>query len=168
MRKLTRAYLKSVLNYNADTGVFIRAVASKGLNNKVGDRAGWTKANGYTEIMVGGKTYKAHRLAWLYVYGSFPDGLIDHINGVRDDNRIANLRVATVADNQKNRKKNENNTSGLKGVHFRPDRNTYIARAMLNGKSHYIKSCKTAEEAGEAYANFAKSNHGEFFKDITK
>ncbi|MDA6380520.1 HNH endonuclease signature motif containing protein [Escherichia coli] len=67
-------------------------------------------------IMINGKAYPAHRLAWLIVYGTMPDGFIDHINRVRTDNRISNLRLVTHSENMQNRKIQKNNKSGYRGV----------------------------------------------------
>lgn len=73
---------------------------------------------GYVQIKISGKLYHAHRLAWLYVYGYMPEKEIDHINRIRDDNRIANLREATSQLNSLNTGIYKNNTSGSKGIYY--------------------------------------------------
>lgn len=112
---LTQAKLKELLEYDPISGVFRRKINIGGA--KIGDIAGTDNGDGYMKIRVAGKSYKAHRLAWLYVMGRWPKNDIDHINGVRCDNRIINLREATRAENKQNtRKANSNNRTGLLGV----------------------------------------------------
>src|SRR5687768_770720 len=109
---LTAEKLRELMDYNPDTGVFLyrkrRGRRSAGLE------AG-SIVKGYRLISLG-KQYSAHRLAWLYVYGEWPAGDLDHINCVRDDNRIANLREATDSQNNANRTLAPKNSSGFKGV----------------------------------------------------
>lgn len=92
MSELTQAILKSLLTYDPETGVFMRG-------NRI---AGGLDRFGYWRIRIKGKLYKAHRLAWLYTYGYWPKGDIDHINGARRDNRLDNLREATRSQNNQN------------------------------------------------------------------
>lgn len=92
MSKLTQAILKSLLTYDPQTGVFTRG-------NRI---AGCRDSFGYWRIRIEGKLYRAHRLAWLYTYGHWPKGDIDHINRVRHDNKIENLREATRSQNNQN------------------------------------------------------------------
>lgn len=112
--------LHELLGYNELTGgwVWIKK-PSKYANNLVGQPVGHVNKKGYVVIRLNGGDHLAHRLAWSYVYGDYPDGeqpLIDHINGKKDDNRIGNLRVSSHSENQKNRKRNTNNRSGVTGV----------------------------------------------------
>jgi len=111
---LTQEYLKSILDYDLDTGVFTWKV-KKSQSTKAGNVAGWIY-NGYWEIEIDHKKYKAHRLAWLYVYGEMPKNLIDHINNDRSNNRISNLREATYQTNSENYKTPKTNKSGVKNV----------------------------------------------------
>jgi len=114
--KITKDRLCEALSYDQETGMF-RWVSCSARNVKNGDAAGTIDSKGYRTIRVDYVVHKAHRLAWLYVYGELPSGVIDHINGDRGDNRIANLRDATHAINCQNvRKANKNNTSGLLGA----------------------------------------------------
>ena len=93
MKTLTAARLRELLQYDPETGVFTRLVkTSNGI--KVGDVAGTADARGYILIRVDGWLHLAHRLAWLHMTCEWPKGMIDHINGVRDDNRWSNLRRA--------------------------------------------------------------------------
>jgi hypothetical protein len=113
--ELTAEYLRSVLHYNPDTGIFTRKVSTSP-RVKVGDVAGSLDGHGYLRITVQSRLYQAHRLAWLHTYGEWPTGQIDHINRVRTDNRISNLRDVTHKQNNQNRSKSSHNTSGHTGV----------------------------------------------------
>lgn len=116
--ELTQKELKRLLNYDPETGFFWWKVRPSN-NIYVGDRAGHVQeTKGYRNIHIKGKLYKAHRLAWLYCYGAFPEGNLDHINRDRDDNRISNLRVAPGSLNNYNSGISRNNTSGVKGVSY--------------------------------------------------
>ena len=112
---LTQEQLKEVLNYNPETGDFTWKVRT---SNRIqaGGIAGHLNVRGYITVRIGGKNYQAHRLAWLCMFGDFPKDEIDHINHVKNDNRIANLREATRQENNKNHSMNKRNTSGVVGV----------------------------------------------------
>lgn len=142
--------LRDLLHYDERTGVFTWRVQA-GNRAKAGDRAGsHQKSSGYRVISVGGKLYREHRLAWIYVHGNLPSGDIDHINGVRDDNRIANLRLATHAENMQNKKKaHKNNKIGFIGVGL--DRGRFRARINIEGQQIFIGHFESAEEASIAY-----------------
>ena len=83
---------------------------------KIGQQFGTRHIYGYRQGSLKGKRYKEHRLIWLYHYGEWPKECIDHINGIRDDNRIENLREATNQQNQFNRKSEKDSSSQYKGV----------------------------------------------------
>jgi hypothetical protein len=154
---ITQQELKSKFHYDQDTGIFHRL--KNGEKSKV---AGSLTFYGYLQIQINYKFYQAHRLAWLYVYGETPSKCIDHIDCNKTNNKINNLRLSTHSENQKNRPKQKNNTSGYKGVCFDKRFKRWCAGATLNYKKIYLGSYSTAEEAHEAYVNFAKNNHGDF------
>lgn len=158
---LTQSELKSQLHYDPETGIFTRIVSTSN-RVKVGDIAGRKHNFGYLQIQVNGKLYLSHRLAWLYVYGEFPLNDIDHINMIRDDNWIENLREATRSENLFNRGSNKTNTSGFKGVSFNKASNKWVAQAKLNGKKQGLGYFSTPELASEAYQAFTTKHHGEF------
>jgi hypothetical protein len=111
---LNQKTLKKYLNYDPETGVFKRKINSG--KAKIGDVAGGINGSGYICIRINSVKYRAHRLAWLYVHGKFPDNQIDHINRIKTDNRIENLRDVTQSVNGRNKNLPSNNTSGHIGV----------------------------------------------------
>lgn len=159
---ITQEYLKSILEYNIDTGDFTWKV-KKSFRTIIGSIAGTLHHSGYRNILINRKSYISHRLAFLYVYGNFPILEIDHINGIKDDNRLENLRECTRQQNSFNKAKPIRNSSGYKGVSWHKSANKYIAQYTLHGKSNYIGLYNTAEEASKAYQAKAKQIQGIFY-----
>lgn len=142
---VTQARLKELLNYDPGTGVFTWRV-SRG--PKPADSvAGVIKGNKYIYIGVDGKTYLAHRLAWLYAHGIFPLGQVDHANRIKTDNRIENLRLATQAENMQNLSKPRNNTSGVIGVSWDKQHKKWRAQIMIHGRQIYLGLYETIDGA---------------------
>lgn len=160
---LTAQRLREVLHYNPETGVFTW-LANAPSRNMVGKTAGSFDRHGYRQLRLSGMCYRAHRLAWLYVYGEIPTTKIDHINGVRYDNRIVNLRQATDSENMRNQGKHSDGTSGFKGVTLHKKSGKWQAACWASGKQRYLGLFATGELASSAYQKFAKENHGEFFR----
>jgi len=157
---LTLARLKEILEYDPETGVF-RWKKQSGSRAHPGMTAGATAKNGYRLIGVDGTRYYAHRLAWFYVYGKWPTLHLDHINRVQTDNRIANLREATVSQNMANRLAQKNSTHGLKGVS--KNRNRWTARIKPPGQKYiHIGTFDTPLEAHAAYCAKASEIYGAF------
>lgn len=161
---LTQEELKRLLHYDPETGVFTRLVETNP-RAKVGMTAG-TNMGRYFEIKHNHIAYRAHHLAWLYVYGRYPkEGLvIDHIDGDGKNNRISNLRECSQSQNMQNIGLHSSNSSGYKGVYWNKKDKRFMAMARLNMKRIYLGSYKTAEEAYAAYVAFAKTEHGEFYR----
>ena len=151
---LTQEELKSLVHYNQETGLF--TWIKKKPQGRYKQHLGWITSKGYIEICIAQKRLKAHRWAWFYVYGELPEQ-IDHINEIKTDNRLCNLRVVTNKQNHENRGAQKNNTSGFKGVTKRG--NKFIAQIMHNQKQHYLGIFESAEEASNMY----KSKANEFF-----
>ena len=130
---------------------------------KIGEVAGNINTNGYRRIVINKKVYQAHRLIWMFHNGDIETGLqIDHINQIKDDIRIENLRLATRSQNKSNSTKQKNNTSGLKGVSWHKHAKKWEARIMHNKKNIHLGLFATAELAHDAYVSAAAKLHGEF------
>lgn len=143
---LTQEELKEILFYCPVSGQFTWIKRSKYTKKSLSAVAGHRhKKTGYVSITINGKFNAAHRLAWLYMTGSYPENCIDHINGVRHDNSFKNLRDVDNATNHRNRKKNKANTSGCMGVSF--DQGKWVVRFTQNKKRHYFGRYETIEEA---------------------
>lgn len=153
--------LRELLAYNHDTGVFTWRVRRG--PSRAGSVAGSKQSNGYLHIMIDGRDYKAHRLAWLHVHGSWPVEHIDHINGDPADNRLANLRDATQSQNMKNSRLQLHNTSGFKGVSR--NRGRWIAHIRHEGRLINLGRFDTAEAAHAAYVAAAIRLAGEYAND---
>lgn len=123
--------LRECMDYDPLTGIFIWKY-SRSNRVKAGDEAGWNADKGYRGIRFQGKECKAHRLAWLYVYGELPTNEIDHINGIKNDNRIANLRNVTHQENTRNIKRRNSNTSGVMGICWDRQHKKWLVR--IGGK----------------------------------
>ena len=155
-------YLKELLSYNQDTGDFFWLV-KRSNRIKIGDIAGYVNTyDGYRYINIDNKMCKAHRLVWLYMTGSYPEFNIDHINNIRSDNRLANLRPCTQSENMCNRDKTLKNTSGYKGVSFHPETGKWRARIRKNGKTYSLGLYCTPHQASKAYRQNCEVIHGEF------
>jgi hypothetical protein len=142
---ITQIELKRLLLYNPETGLFTKRNTGKVYNkpNKVG----------YIVITINYKTYLAHRLVWLYVYGKFPDKWIDHINRIKTDNRLINLRDVSPSENAKNGNVHKDNITQVRGVSFHKNRvSPYQAR--FNSKT--IGYFKTIEDAQKALENIVQ------------
>jgi hypothetical protein len=154
--------LKDILDYDSATGVF-RWKKTLSRRNVAGNVAG-ALSHGYVAIQFDGIRYMAHRLAWLYENGEWPENDIDHVNSVRNDNRISNLRLATRGENLRNLSTPSHNTSGVKGVSWHKARNSWRATIKLNKRSMHLGNFETKEDAAKAYASAAVFLFGEFAK----
>lgn len=156
-QELTQSELKKALHYDPDTGHFTW-IDHRNVD-KISTRAGLANRDGYLQINVNRTMYGAHRLAWLYEYGEFPNSGIDHINGDPADNRIANLRIANQAENMQNIAMYKSNKSGYMGVHFHKRNKKYQATIKAYGKQKHLGYFDTAELAFEAYKEAKKVLH---------
>mgnify|MGYP001076453336 CR=1 FL=1 len=136
--------LREKFAYDPTTGVFIR--------RSTGKVAGHRKNNGYLHFHFAGKKRGAHRLAWLYVHGSWPEHDVDHINGIRSDNRICNLRDVSRSVNLQNQRRpaSHNKSTGVLGV-YRHVGGRFMSRICVNQRGTYLGLFDTIEAAQAAY-----------------
>jgi len=159
---LTQDKLKSILNYDRNTGFFIW---KRHAGVKTGSLAGKKLLDGYILITINRQRYRAHRLAWLYEYGYFPDLLIDHADGNPSNNRIANLRLATSTQNNCNAKMPITNTSGVKGVSFNKRLNKWGCSIRVLGVKKHLGYFLTLDDAKLKVELARKFYHGDFARN---
>jgi hypothetical protein len=160
--------IRDYLIYDPATGLFAWLKTPNAARPEhTGARAGCVAPIGYVQIRFRRKLYYGHRLAWFFVHGKMPPHEIDHINGDRSDNRIANLRPATHRENCKNMSRMTGqrlNTSGLKGVFWDKRRKRWRASITADSRTHFVGRFDTREEAARAYDAAAIQRHGQFAK----
>lgn len=157
---LTAEYVRSILSYDEETGQF--SYRKRRGYRSAGQICGTVKKLGYVAIIINRKAFMAHRLAWLYVQGEWPDGFIDHVNTIKTDNRIANLRVATPAQNNANQPLTSRNSSGFKGVTWHKRCGKWQAAIKVSGKNIHLGLFESPETAHAAYMSAAKEHYGNF------
>jgi hypothetical protein len=154
-QELTQERLKSLFNYNPETGEFTRLVSQR--SNLVGKIAGYPNRVGsekfYIRIRIDGRLYLAHRLVWLYTYGAWPENDIDHVDQDSLNNRLSNLRDVTNTENSKNQKIPKHNSSGVMGVHFHNKAQKWLAQIAVNGKRIYLGLFELKDDAITARKN---------------
>jgi hypothetical protein len=130
---------------------------------RIGNVAGTLDKKGHRGIKINNKRYYCHRLVWMYHNGDIPIGIqIDHINRVKDDNRIENLRLATSLNNSCNSTKRINNKSGYKGVSWSKVGKKWLAQVSHNYEKIYLGYFDTPELAHAAYVDAATKLHKDF------
>ena len=162
---LTAKELRKLLRYDENTGYFYWNDNGT-FKVKTGDVAGVVDSNGYRIITVHNKPYKAHRLVWLYLYGTFPTNYLDHINHNKDDNRICNLREVDCVENARNRLLANNNHSGVTGVHWSSANRKWKAQIKVNGELIYLgyfsdfnEAVRARKSVEQKYGFFAKEDY---------
>ena len=145
--------VRALLVYNADDGTLRWRVTVK--SGRVGAEAGGANGDGYKQVGIAGRRYMTHRVAWLLHHGKWPDGVIDHINGDRGDNRICNLRDTTVSVNCANRKHDgAAGRSRLLGAQWNSQKQCWQGAFKPSGKPRiFLGLFDTAEDAHAAYLN---------------
>lgn len=152
---ITQDELKATFIYDEQTGAFTRRMAHGRVKP-----TGTINTLGYKVIGFKSKLWLAHRLAWLYVYGAYPDCDIDHIDENKSNNAISNLRLATRSQNMQNvRNPNKNNAQKVRGVYFHKPTGLYTARIILDGVTKSLGYYKTIEEATLARQTAKKCYH---------
>ena len=161
---LTYQDVKDLVEYNPVTGEIKWQSSGRGrkLDRAVGNI---NKQLGYFEVRINGHRTYGHRLAWLLTYGEMPKGQIDHVNGIRHDNRLVNLRVVDNQENHKNMKKHKGNRSGVTGVYWSKKAKKWQSYICVGGKQiypgvyEYLVDAETARKEAEIEYGFHK-NHG--------
>jgi hypothetical protein len=140
MASISQTQLKQLINYDPETGLFTRAD---------GRVAGYNDGQGYLQLEIAGRKYRAHRLAWFYMTGKWPK-IIDHINLIRSDNRWSNLREVSSRESNLNRRLFKTNRSGIKGVSWNTRRNLWRATIKVDGKLYCLGFYETIALAAAA------------------
>jgi hypothetical protein len=162
---ITQQRLQELLSYDPEMGLFIN-LTQRSNRIKTGSVAGHKRQDGYIKIMLDGKLYLAHRLAWLYIYGEFPKKGLDHVDENPSNNRISNLRLATHQENSHNQSSpRTDNTSGFRGVSWSKRHQKWTARIKLNEKYKNLGYFNTAEQASEAHLKAKRENHPFWVED---
>lgn len=170
---LTAEYLRSILDYNRESGVFTwkrrpielfedKRICFSWNSRFYGKVAGSPNSYGYVLIRINRHSYKAHRLAWLYETGEWPVGRIDHENLKKDDNRLSNLRLASQSQNMANINKHTDNKSGFKGVSWNKRSKKWEARISVKSKLKNLGLFSDPSLAYAAYCSAAEKHFGEF------
>ena len=157
---LTHDALKERLSYDPNTGVFSYKSPVRG--RVTGATAGTVRPDGYLTIILFGKPYATSRLAWLYVYGKWPNEEIDHIDRNPSNNRIENLRDVSRSQNNCNHRVRSDSKTGVKGVHFHLASGLWHVTIRSYGKKRSVGYFKNIAEAAEASRAAEIETHGEF------
>jgi len=155
--ELTKELLDERYVFNLETGIVTNRI-STAQRTKVGEEAGSWNQEGYRQIGINGRLYGTSRLVWFYAKGEWPI-FIDHINHIRTDNRLINLRSVSHAENNKNQSKRSDNTSGVTGVCWHKKHKKWCAQIRVNGKQIYLGSFTDLADAVTARAA-AKVEYG--------
>jgi hypothetical protein len=166
MTELTADYVRSILDYDPINGLFqwkyrndVPIVWNRMFANK---QAGFRRDDGRLMITINYKHFIAARLAWLMMTGVWPQLEVDHKDTDRSNDRWDNLREATQSQNQHNKKRSKNNTSGIKGVSWSKERKKWLAQIAINGKTRNLGRFDSIEMARAAYKNASEELHREF------
>lgn len=154
--------LLRLFSYDQVTGHFTRILTTCS-RARAGTRAGF-RTHGYRRISINGEQHYEHRLAWIYIYGTAPDELIDHADGDGENNSLANLRLATKAQNMANSGLYARNTSGAKGVVWHKKARKWMAQIQVDGKHHYLGLFEDIADASRAYQAMATGANGSFVR----
>jgi hypothetical protein len=154
---LTQERVRQLFTYDEKNGLLLRNLKrGKGLPGKP---SLCKDKDGYHVVGIDNKNYRTHRVIWLYVYGAFPEGYLDHINRVRTDNRIENLREVSYTQNRENVDASHNNRSGLKGVWLHKQTKKWCASIGHKGKNIHLGSFVSIDDAYESYKKAASIYH---------
>jgi hypothetical protein len=149
---LTAERLRELVNYDPDSGLFFRLKKPFRGFGSIGDQLGILTKFGYLVFRVDGTQHRAHRLAFLYMTGAWPDSVIDHMDGDRTNNKWSNLRSVSESVNQQNRRAaQKGNSSGVLGASYSSRKRKWRSSIRVNGKWVGLGYYSTPEDAGNAY-----------------
>lgn len=157
--QITQELLKQHLEYRNGHLWWIKPTAWR---VKIGQQFGTCQNSGYRAGMLKGKLHYEHRLIWLYIHGIWPKEHIDHINGIKDDNRIENLRECTVQQNQFNKKSKKDSSSKYKGVHWCKRDKRWVAQYRYKSKQYRVGYYECEVEAAEDYRKATEHLHRDY------
>jgi hypothetical protein len=153
---ITKQYVQELFLYEESSGNLIRK-KSVSTNTKAGDVVGIKNSHGYLHFRINRKLFFVHRVVWLFHKGSWPTGVIDHINRNKLDNRIENLRDTTIQANNINKDLQRNNKTGIRNVSWRDRNKVFCASCRRGGKQNYLGEFKNAKDAEQAVIKFRQS-----------
>lgn len=163
--EINQERLKEVVSYDPEVGKILWRNPAKNFSSSTGKEAGTIGGDGYRRVMIDGRIYSCHMLAWMYIYGEFPSMRLDHINCIRDDNKIKNLREATHSQNMMNSPAPKSNSTGFKNVSR--NRGGFLVCVRANKKSS-SKWFKNLQDAAVYAESLRASMHGEFANNNRK
>lgn len=147
--------VRKQISYCPHTGTLSWIVSRSGVT--AGSVCGWKENTGYMRIKISGRTYQAHRVAWLLMTGEWPQGEVDHINHDRIDNRWINLRAVSKKENTRNQKANRTSKSGIVGVY--EIRSKWVAQIRVDGRLLHLGTFGSIDAATAARTAVA-AQHG--------
>lgn len=167
------AFLRQIFDYDPETGSIVHKERPKSFFKREADWKSWNTrrkgksalvptVHGYFVVPIGLNQFPAHRVAFKLFHGIDPPPVLDHANGIRNDNRISNIRPSTQSQNMMNKGAQINSKTGVKGVSFEPVTRRYKVNIRANGKLIHVGRFETIEQAGAAYEEASRKLHGEF------
>jgi hypothetical protein len=159
---LTAERLKQLVHSDPESGIFTAACDRESSSIKAGQRLGWINGKGYYHIMLDRRSYRANRLAWLYMTGGWPPHQVDHLNHDKADDRWANLRAATNQQNQRNITMSKANTSGIRGVGWHKRIEKWQASIRVDGRLLSLGYFESLDEAAQVRRDAELRHFGDF------
>lgn len=155
--------LNEAFSYDHESGI-VRWKISIGSRAKAGNVAGCKNKDGYLVVRLDGALMLLHRVVFAIHYGAWPEKHIDHIDCDKSNNKIENIREATIEENNRNQRISKDNASGYKGVYLHEGTKKWCAEIRFKRKKYYLGLFEDIKEAHKAYCDAAKKLHGEFWR----